>query len=243
MKTIGLLGFGRFGQVFVEMLGESYHVDCYDPAAITSPNNRVHFVDLAQAASHQTVVLAVPIRHFETAVQAIAPHLAVDATVMDVCSVKVHPVAVMRNVLPDSVGIIATHPMFGPDSILENRKLNVMMSATRDLHHQFEHWKQFYCAQQIQVIEMTPEQHDQQAAMSQGLTHFIGRVMAEIGATPTAIDTLGFKRLLQVMEQTCHDSWELFCDLQNYNPYSTEMSDSLANSIRVVQQKLSLNVL
>jgi len=37
------------------------------------------------------------------------------------------------------------------------------------------------------------------------------------------IDTYGTKLLYQIMDQTCNDSWQLFYDLQNLNPYTEQM--------------------
>ena len=36
--------------------------------------------------------------------------------VLDVGSVKVEPVAIMKELLPETVGIVGTHPLFGPQS-------------------------------------------------------------------------------------------------------------------------------
>ena len=50
----------------------------------------------------------------------------------------------------------------------------------------------------------------------------------------TRIDTLGYKKILEVVEQTCNDSLQLFCDLQNYNPYSSKMRERMRESIEKV---------
>lgn len=41
--------------------------------------------------------------------------------------------------------------------------------------------------------------------------------------TSTPIDTLGAQKLLEVMDQTCNDTWQLFKNLQNYNSYTKPM--------------------
>ena len=43
------------------------------------------------------------------------------------------------------------------------------------------------------AVEMTPEEHDQLAAKTQGITHFVGRVLKDAGVGVTEIDTLGSK--------------------------------------------------
>ena len=87
---------------------------------------------------------------------------------------------------------------------------------------------------------MSPDDHDRIAASSQGITHFIGRVLNESGVRSTDINTLGFNELLGVIEQTCNDSWELFKDLQKYNPYTNKMIDSLVNTIQKIHKDCNL---
>jgi hypothetical protein len=52
------------------------------------------------------------------------------------------------------------------------------------------------------------------------------------------IGTLGYRRILQVIEQTCNDPWQLFLDLQRYNPYTREMRERLRTSLTRVLEKL-----
>jgi prephenate dehydrogenase len=79
------------------------------------------------------------------------------------------------------------------------------------------------------------------AASSQGITHFIGRVLSEAGVVSTPINTLGFNDLLAVIEQTCNDSWDLFRDLQKYNPYTNEMIDNLIGEISKLHKQVKEN--
>mgnify|MGYP001215492110 FL=1 len=79
------------------------------------------------------------------------------------------------------------------------------------------------------------------AASSQGVTHFIGRVLNEAGVVSTKINTLGFNDLLGVIEQTCNDSWDLFRDLQKYNPYTNEMIDRLVETMGKLHKQIKDN--
>ena len=88
---------------------------------------------------------------------------------------------------------------------------------------------------------MTPEDHDRDAAMSQGITHFIGRALSQSGVSSTSINTLGFNELLGVVEQTCNDSWDLFKDLQNYNPYTVKMIEQLEEGIKIVRNQIGVS--
>ena len=132
--------------------------------------------------------------------------------------------------------------MFGPDSFLSNNKLKMMMHNTRDANQDFKFWKRFFTDQGIKVMEMTPDQHDQMAAKTQGVTHFLGRMLKEYGIRKTQIDTQGFRNLLDLVDQTCNDTWELYSDLQLFNPYTETMikklksaTDSLDNQLKELQ--------
>tara|TARA_A100001037_G_C15151245_1_gene639373 strand:+ start:4834 stop:5571 length:738 start_codon:yes stop_codon:yes gene_type:complete len=222
MKSVGLIGFGRFGKVLANILQKGFAIKTYD---LTPPHTftGVEIADLTTVLKEEVIFIAVPIRHFESVIQNIASKLSEQALVIDVCSVKKYPTEVMKKILPEQVSIIATHPMFGPDSYFSNNRLKMMMDNTRDHHNQFSFWKQFFTDQGIQVMEMSPDQHDKLAAKTQGVTHFLGRMLKEYGISKTVIDTQGFRDLLDLVDQTCNDTWELYTDLQLYNPYTKDM--------------------
>ena len=226
MNSIGIIGFGRFGKVLANILQKGFAINAYDPKPIGEFPG-VEFTDLESILKEKVIFVAVPIRHFESLVKEISPHLSEGTTIIDVCSVKTHPAKIMENNLPEYIGIIATHPMFGPDSFISNNRLKMMMNNTRDAHDQFNFWRQFFKDQGIHVMEMSPDQHDRMAAQTQGVTHFLGRMLKEYGIRKTTIDTQGFRDLLDLVDQTCNDTWELYTDLQLYNPYTDDMIDKL----------------
>ena len=164
-----------------------------------------------------------------------------NTTIIDVCSVKVYPVDIMEKHLPDHVGIIASHPHFGPDSYSPFRELKATLCIVRDVYKRKNDIKEIFESQSIRTIEMTPDEHDRIAASSQGVTHFIGRVLNESGVRSTNMNTMGFNELLGVIEQTCNDSWDLFKDLQRYNPYTNDMIDNLVETIEKIHKKIKEN--
>jgi prephenate dehydrogenase len=85
---------------------------------------------------------------------------------------------------------------------------------------------------------MSPEDHDREAATTQGLTHLVGRVLAEMQLRPSAIGSLGYQKLLEIIEQTCNDSWQLFLDLQRFNRYTREMRRRLEDSLARIRARL-----
>lgn len=90
----------------------------------------------------------------------------------------------------------------------------------------------------LDVIRMTCDEHDREAAWSQGITHFVGRTLDELELKDTRLATTGYKLLMSIVEQTCNDPIQLFYDLQRYNPYAKQMRMSLKGALDVVMQEL-----
>ena len=237
MNSIGIIGFGRFGKVLANILQKGFSIKAYDLNP-TGAFPGVEFINLESVLKEKVIFIAVPIRHFELVVKEISPLLPAGTTIIDVCSVKKHPAEIMDKNLPVNVGIIATHPMFGPDSFISNNRLKMMMNNTRDTHDQFNFWRRFFTDQGIQVMEMSPDQHDRMAAQTQGVTHFLGRMLKEYGIRKTTIDTQGFRDLLDLVDQTCNDTWELYTDLQLYNPYTKDMIEKLKLATTSLDRRL-----
>ena len=241
MNSVGIIGFGRFGKVLANILQKGFSIKVYDENP-SAPFHGIENSSLKNVLDENIIFIAVPIREFENVINKIASSLKKGTTIIDVCSVKKYPTEIMEKKLNPSVGIIATHPMFGPDSFLSNNKLKMMMHNTRDTNQDFKFWKRFFTDQGIKVMEMTPDQHDQMAAKTQGVTHFLGRMLKEYGIRKTQIDTQGFRDLLDLVDQTCNDTWELYSDLQLFNPYTENMikklksaTDSLDNRLKELQ--------
>jgi prephenate dehydrogenase len=231
-KTIGIIGFGRFGQLWKKILDDDFDIKVYDSQSSLSTDP----LDLVLA--QEILFLCVPIRSFEKIIQAIATRIKPNTTVFDVCSVKVYTTGLMKTYLPSTVKIIATHPMFGPDSYNTDADLRIMMHSTRCDEDSFKQWASYFTRKKFSVLEMTPDQHDQFAAKSQGITHFIGRTLHAMKASPTPIDTKGYSGLLEVMQQTCNDSWELFMDLQQYNPYSSSVIEAFDTAVNNIKKEI-----
>ncbi len=119
---IGIIGFGAFGQLIVRHLNPYFQFYAYDSAANLEQAAQIKGVTLTsveEVALCEIVILATPVATLDRVVEAIAPHLRPGALVLDVGSVKVGPADIMRRGLPAYVDIVATHPLFGPQSARE----------------------------------------------------------------------------------------------------------------------------
>ena len=121
-KEIALIGYGRFGRLAARYLSRDFRVRIADSRKGERVDRGAQRVSLEEAASKPIVILAVPISQLRAVLAEIAPSLQPGTLVIDVCSVKEQPVRWMRSLLPRSVSILGTHPLFGPDSAARGLK-------------------------------------------------------------------------------------------------------------------------
>jgi prephenate dehydrogenase len=237
--TIGVYGLGRFGYFWADLLsrGNTVYGFSRDPRRAVPPG--VRWVGEDELLSLPVIFLCVAISAMEDVLARMRGRLSPGALVVDTCSVKTYPVALMRRMLPDSVSVLGTHPMFGPDSAKEGvRGLPLIMCPARIAAKETERWRAFFSSLGLSVSIMSPDDHDREAAFTQGVAHYIGRVLSDFGARRSAIGTVGFNKLLEIVEQTCNDPWQLFLDLQRYNPYTKEMRARLSKSLASVMSAI-----
>ncbi len=238
---IGIIGLGRFGGLMASGLTPDFKTYIYnrtDKAAAIKSIGGIP-ASLPEVCRQDYIVLSVPISIMESTLRRIAPLVKKTSTIIDVCSVKVYPVQWMKDILPPEVSILGTHPMFGPDSAadsLQGRKIVISKVRLDDV--KYEKIIKYLTQKKLVVIEATPEEHDRQIATTLSLTHFIGRTLAEFGAHELEIDTEGYKRLLHILGVVENDSWQLFLDMNCYNPYAKDIRHKFIDAMHKINQKI-----
>jgi prephenate dehydrogenase len=237
--TIGVYGLGRFGALWAELLSRRFSVLAYSRDAARACPSGARRASEGEVASCDAVFLCVAISAMREVCERLRGQVGPRTVVLDTCSVKVHPAQVMTESLPAPTSLLATHPMFGPDSARGGiAGLPIVVCPVRSEPGLVDEWCAVFRGMGLDVLVMSPEEHDRRAAYTQGVAHFVGRVLAdmELGSSPMA--TVGYRKLLEIIEQTCNDSWQLFQDLQRFNPYTAEMRARLVESIDRVLRKL-----
>ncbi|SFK82262.1 Prephenate dehydrogenase, partial [Pseudovibrio ascidiaceicola] len=125
-----------------------------------------------------------------------------------------------RWLLPDNVDIVASHPLFGPQSATTGIKgLKIAVCPIQGKRHA----RLVAFLRKIlglTVIVTTPEDHDQEAAVVQGLTHLIAKVLLRMGPLPTRMTTKSFDLLSEAISMVQHDAPEVFEAIEKANPYA-----------------------
>lgn len=229
---LALIGFGAFGQLI---------------AAHLPPHLRVHVIDpdpAAKAAAHALglcpagievvgdcdwVLLAVPLGALRPVLHQIAPLLRPGAVVMDVVSVKEEPARLMQDVLPEHVELLATHPLFGPQSArtgLAGAKVALCPLRGR-------RWRAVAVVLRragLRVLRMTPQDHDREAAVGQAIVHYLARAMEEF-AIPRAVTTCSFDQLVAALALVRHDPPEVAAAVLQGNLHAPAVGRRLAAAI------------
>lgn len=220
MIDIAIIGYGRFGKTLHRLLQNDFNVHIFH-----------HDLDPTELFQRAKIVFyCVPIESFERIIKLHKKHYN-DHLLIDVLSVKEHPKKIFSKYLKNSnTRFLLTHPMFGPDSSKDGFEgLPIVMDKNTATHEEYSFWLTYFKNKGLSVIEMAAQKHDALAANSQGLTHFIGRLLESMQIQRTPIDTLGTKKLIEIMDQTCNDTWQLFRNLQNFNRYTKQMRLRLGN--------------
>jgi prephenate dehydrogenase len=224
--ALGIIGFGAFGQLIARYTRSYFRLCAYDPAPGLQPMADRHGVTLTSlelAAACPVVVLATPVGRLPEAVAAMAPHVRPGALVLDVGSVKAGPAEIMSRGLPAHASIVATHPLFGPQSARASiAGLKVAVCPIRGRHGR--RVAAFLRRRlQLDVVLTTPDDHDREAAAVQGLTHLIAKALAQMEPLPRRMTTRSFDLLMEAVGMVRHDAPEVFEAIARGNPYASRV--------------------
>ncbi|KAG6736297.1 hypothetical protein POTOM_060959 [Populus tomentosa] len=125
---------------------------------------------------------------------------------------------ILLRYLPLESDILCTHPMFGPESGKNSWAGlpfvydKVRIGKEEDRIDRFERFLDVF-AKGCRMVEMSCAKHDMYAAGSQFVTHTVGRLLKRFGLETSPINTKGYETLLDLVENTAGDSFELYYGL------------------------------
>jgi prephenate dehydrogenase len=240
---LGIIGYGRCGQLAAEVLETDFQVmvtDVRDLAGQAAARG-VAWGDLAACAARPTVLLAVPVRTLPEVLQAIAPHLPEGATVVDMASVKVEPMRWMAELLPSSVSRVGTHPLFGPESAPERniRGQRIVICEADGYAPAARSIEVIARRLGLESIRLDPETHDREMARSQALVFLIARALESAGLDGSQYGTPSERRVWSALNMTAADTDELYEDILKLNPFAVESTRALVEAVEAEAARLT----
>lgn len=238
--SVAILGFGRFGRALGELLGDAgIAYRALDPSVdVPAPHRAETLRDLVTGA--EIVVVSVPVPRIRAALQDMRPFLTPDQIVIDVGSVKVHPMEALTDVLGADIPFVATHPLFGPLSLaLAERPLRVVVCPSPLHPAAAARVRALYEQIGCEVIEQTAEGHDRVMAHTHALTFFVAKGMIDAGAgMDVPFAPASFQAIARTIETVRSDAGHLFTAIQRENPFAAEARSTLVESLGAIHRAL-----
>jgi len=230
---VGLYGFGPFGKFLYKYL-KQYNFDL-----IISDINEVDHSDYVQEndffnSTFDIIIFCNSINSFEEVIKKIKPSFFKNKLIIDVLSVKEYPYEIYQK-YNISENILLTHPMFGPNSVVDNQlwenKKFVFYPININIQDPYIAFMKFLDYTKCELLLMSPSEHDKYVAESQFITHFIVKTLKELNLTDTPINTLNYDILLTMIKNIGNDSFELFQGMILKNKYTLKVMDDIIYSI------------
>lgn len=228
--------YGQFMKFFTPYLSEYFDIQIYDRTGTQSQSISdlgASPVSMQEAAACDYVLLGYPAGSIRGLLEQISQYISQGTVVLDICSVKTPAVEAMLDLLPEDCHIIATHPIFGPQSGKNGIEwLKCTLSKIRISDEKYDYLKDiFWNKMKLKIFEMTPEEHDKEMAYIQGVTHFVGRALKNMNIPDAQLATCSYKDLRSSSETVGYDSDELFLSIQQDNPYVWEVRKKLLEEL------------
>lgn len=234
MKEIGLIGFGNFGALIYSFLKKYFKIHIYDT---NTENKNIDFSNIENCISKEIIIIALPVQHLKDFLIKIKNKINKNALVIDVSSVKVKPINIMKDFLPETCGILGTHPLFGPESIKNGiNELKIVLTPVRlnNLENIIDFLTEKF---KLKVIIKTPLEHDEEMAFVQGLTHFIGKALNDIDLIDSELKTLSYDYLYKMKEIIKNDSDELFYTIENENTFAKKYREKFLERLKEINDR------
>ena len=235
MKIL-ILGAGKMGTFFCDLLSADHSVAVYDPnpeaLRFTYGVERFSNLDEIDAFAPELVINAATVRYTIDAFNRVLPHLPAKCILSDIASVKTglpefyatcgHPFA-------------SSHPMFGPTfaslSNLSNENA-IIISDGDHLGRIF--FRDLYQRLGLNVVEYTFEQHDLTIAYSLSIPFASTLVFASIMKHQDAPGTT-FKRHMAIAHGLMSEDDYLLSEIL-FNPNTSRQLDNILTRLRQLKE-------
>jgi prephenate dehydrogenase len=240
MSTIAFLGYGRFGAALGTLFQEAGDtVRALDPGADVPPALRAATPEeLVRGADF--VVVAVPVPQIGEALAAVRPHLHAAQIVFDVGSVKVGPSAMLAAALGRAVPWVATHPLFGPVSLVRGERPLRAVVCPNPLHPAaVAEVAALFARIGCEVLEQDADAHDRAMAWTHALAFFVAKGMIDARVPVDLVYAPpSFQAIARTIASVRADAGHLFGALHRENPYAGDARRALLDAMGAADRGL-----
>lgn len=238
MPVIGIIGMGSFGSFAAKVLKEHVSVVVHDKK-LRGNEAGVQSVPMSELARAEVIILAVPLSSIRDVLCRLKPLLAANTLLVDVCSVKMAPREIYKDVLPNHHEVLLTHPLFGPESARDDtagHDLIVTGPVTKKGELAID-----FCRNQLglTVTHVTAEDHDKTMAEVHALTFFIAKALNNMNLDKPRFKTPSFRMLEDLVQYDLHHSDDLFLTMQLGNTFAGEIRNRFVQSITTIKDSLA----
>lgn len=219
--SVGIVGYGQMGRFIGKLIAPAANVRAWDPI----PHGDL--MPLAEVAACDIVFLFPPIDRIGDCCRMIRDWVKPGSILVEGCSVMSIPVAEMTKQLPSSVDIVGCHPLFGPQSGANGvAGFKLILSAVRT--KRLAEVTRLFAGLGLEIVEMSPEEHDRAMARTQALEQIIGRMLIKLGVNDEPIDVPGYRKLVELKRMLESDGEDLFRNVQVFNPFAREVAHNVS---------------
>jgi prephenate dehydrogenase len=240
MLRLGLMGHGRFGRALADLASDAgLEVVAHDPfTEVPERRKAASVADLA--ARSDIVVIAVPVASMGAALEELAPRLRPEQLVLDVCSVKVHPIDEMKAMLGERIPWVGTHPLFGPVSLAHaERPLRVVVCPNAMHPGAAQRARALYERIGCWTLEQDAHAHDKAMAETHVLAFFVAKGMLDAGVDPRVPNAPpSFQAMARTIEAVRGDAGHLFAAIQSENPYAPDARRRLLDALGALDETI-----
>lgn len=241
-QTLGIIGIGAFGEFMLKHVTPYFDVRIYDAFKNLDEVEATYHLTVASledVAKSDIVVFAVPVKELEKTVAGVVPFLKAGQLVIDLCSVKCKPVEILKRLIPAGIDAVSLHPLFGPQSG-KNGIAGLNITVCNVAGDRTACITEFLKDKLIlNVFETTPENHDEEMAYVQGLTHMIAKVFVRMDVPTIHQQTKTYAHLNDMVDLIRYDSEELFLAIQRDNPYVKATTEKFFAAVKALEEKLN----
>jgi len=239
--SFGIIGYGAFGEQVAHILSPHARV-------VVSSRREIPVYDLPHnvtvgsvndVATCDVVILCNELSALDENCKQLTNLVLPSTIVMDVCSVKQRPALILQKRLGGKCKLLATHPLFGPQTAPIGRTNGKKMVWHEVSGGPFPELERFFAGTLgLNIIKMSPEDHDKQMAWVHCLTFFVGRGLMELNPPDSELTTNYYERLLSVVNLEKQHSYELFRTVQLGNFFSGKIRKELILKLQELDEQL-----